>query len=406
MENKLKLLFFAFVIILSIIGYRLHERLQGNRIDEKILPLALVAFEEIKGSIPDKKQETWLDYNKPAVRMKDAYGIVTCAGNYMILEITSSLLWIRELEKRNNLEQMGVDWFYVGDDEVSPEMRYQIQEKVGGIEFIDCSKIYKNSNLLRGFPIKAFALQNTKFRHVAFLDSDSIPIYHPSELFSSPGYKEKGNIFWPDFLTWGPMKNKVLQTNRLFRNFVENSGQSKKDLENLLNTPEAESGQFFIDTVRFEVPVHLSWLMNERKNVFYKFTYGDKNLFMIGFFLAGMFSLYNQVPYEPYSFLNVKRRHEAIGQRDPADGSRIMYVHRTHQKRNCLSNTNPCIINAEKGYKELWLGYPVPTQKISSSIPVEVMDVLKFCETMDKEMFPIYQTTQTTKKLQEHLLSV
>lgn len=374
-----------FVAILSIIIYRLQ-----NVKDEKKSPLAKIAFEEITGAISEKKKGTWLNYNQPVTLHN--HGIVTCAGNFMIVEITSTLLWIRELEKRNNLQQMQIEWFYVGDDEVSPVMRSYIEEMVGGINFVDCSKIYYNSKLLRGFPIKAFALKNTKFRHVAFIDSDSIPIRHPIEFFMSHDYKEKGNIFWPDFLSWGFMENKVLRKNSSFREFIENSGQSNEDLQKLFITPEAESGQFFIDTVRFQVPLHFTWLMNERKDVFYTFTYGDKNLFMIGFFLAGMFSLYNQVPFEPYSFLNKNRKHEAIGQRDPMDASRIVYVHRTHQKRNCLSKTSPCILNTEDGYKELWFGYPKKTEK-GPPIPTEIIDTLQFCEEMEKKMLEIYMAT-------------
>ncbi|TKX21223.1 mannosyltransferase-like protein 3 [Elsinoe australis] len=53
---------------------------------------------------------------------------------------------------------------------------------------------------IKRFQLKALALLFTSFKHVLFLDSDSIPLMNPyQQLMKSDPYLHKGMVSWPDF---------------------------------------------------------------------------------------------------------------------------------------------------------------------------------------------------------------
>ena len=70
-----------------------------------------------------------------------------------------------------------------------------------GVNFVDASAMQKNhpARLLKGWPIKPYALLNCRFKNVLLLDADNVPVRNPEYLFKSPGFKKTGAIFWPDF---------------------------------------------------------------------------------------------------------------------------------------------------------------------------------------------------------------
>jgi len=49
------------------------------------------------------------------------------------------------------------------------------------------------------YQLKSLALLFSSFRHVLFLDSDSIPLLDPTPLFAEPPYTTAGLVLWPDF---------------------------------------------------------------------------------------------------------------------------------------------------------------------------------------------------------------
>ncbi len=372
---------------------------------------AMFAIEEIQAISQDPQNPTMVPRTmsfaaEPTISVdpKLEYGIVACAGNFRALEMLSGLLWVRDLEKVNGMKPLPIEWYYVGDEEMDPPLREYVSKRLENLRFIDCQEYYENYKLLRGFQIKSFALSSTRFRNAVFLDSDCIPVEHPMKLFLSKEYREKGNFFWPDFSqNWGVMRENVLRESSTFRRVLDalspKTDKNKKDMQILLDTPEAESGQIFIDTLRFKEALRIAWMLNEQSQIFYKFTYGDKNLFMVAFYLAGDISVYNQVKNEPFSFRNIHGNHEAIGQRNPLDASRVAFVHRTHQKHNCLSETPTCVLDAEKGYKEMRFGYPVPEDQ-SFPVAENVMVALRFVQVQEQELLylPVFQETLKQKK--------
>ena len=51
------------------------------------------------------------------------------------------------------------------------------------------------------YSYKPLALLTSQFRHVLYLDVDSIPAVDPLRLFTDPEYATLGAMFWPDL--WG-----------------------------------------------------------------------------------------------------------------------------------------------------------------------------------------------------------
>jgi hypothetical protein len=49
-----------------------------------------------------------------------------------------------------------------------------------------------------GFAIKPFAILNSSFREVLWLDTDNVPTRDPEFLFDDPDYVAKGSLFWRD----------------------------------------------------------------------------------------------------------------------------------------------------------------------------------------------------------------
>jgi hypothetical protein len=138
----------------------------------------------------------------------------------------------------------------------------------------------------------------------------------------------------------------------------------------------------------------MAWKLNENSEVTYKYAYGDKDLFALGFLLTGQISNFSQVREPPFSLLNSGDAHEAFGQRNPDDPERVAFVHRTHQKRNCISKTNPCLLLPDE-YKLMVLEdsgnliYVADKTKMKASgrpVPGEVMDALRFVAGAEREL--------------------
>ena len=331
--------------------YAYNSSVIATRVDQVAY---VVAIEAAVGNVSDMKTRRALQSATSPPAYTAEYGIVVCAGGFRNVECAGGLLWVRELERRKGLPSLRVEWYYVGDDEVPPAVREMLKDRIGNVRFVDCEKLYDNPGLLRGFPIKPFALTKTSFRQVILLDSDCISVRHPSEIFASSFYRTHGNIFWPDYASRGKLTSTVL--NETVRGFINSAGItiSNEDLRLMGSMWESESGQVLVDRARFASSLDTAWALNEH-SVTYKYAYGDKDLFAVAFLLGGKLSQYAQVPVSPFSFTNSNGLHEAIGQRNPDHYDEVAFVHRTHQKLNCISGTNPCLLLAEDGYKNMVL---------------------------------------------------
>lgn len=56
---------------------------------------------------------------------------------------------------------------------------------------------------LTRFVGKVAALLYCSFQEVLLLDADNLPLADPTYLFQDPLYRQRGNLFWPDYWsTW------------------------------------------------------------------------------------------------------------------------------------------------------------------------------------------------------------
>jgi hypothetical protein len=140
----------------------------------------------------------------------------------------------------------------------------------------------------------------------------------------------------------------------------------------------------FVDRQRFAEPLARAWALNEHPAM-YDIAYGDKDLFAFGFLLSGRIREYRQNGAYPFSLRNHNGDHEAIGQRSHSDDSRVAFVHRTHQKRNCVSRTDPCVLEP-RAYALVMeesdgghIGQPsAGMRRNAARLPPEVRDALLF----------------------------
>jgi len=125
-----------------------------------------------------------------------------------------------------------------------------------------------------GFTTKIYAIYNSFFDRVLFLDADNVPVRDPSFLFEAPEFVDTGALFWPDF--WHP-KRTIFNIN------------AHSPLWEMLSMPfpnmfEQESGQLLIDRRRHTASLELVFFYAfHQPNHFKKFSlvHGDKDLFRL-----------------------------------------------------------------------------------------------------------------------------
>lgn len=195
-----------------------------------------------------------------------------CAGGKYLAEAYASLVALRKSGCA-----LSVCIVHADAAEVSAKDTARFHRAFGeSVSFVDASSynLGVDPTTLRGFELKAYALLLVPFEHVLLLDADCAPLCNdPSFLFHDPAYKAYGNIFWPDY-------------------------QIHQDLVRPWMVPafaqpvppgfETESGQLVVNTRRCRKALVYAWLLNKHSDIFYKHYYGDKDLYRIGFLMAGL----------------------------------------------------------------------------------------------------------------------
>eukprot|EP00189_Rhodosorus_marinus_P008873 CAMPEP_0184754806 /NCGR_PEP_ID=MMETSP0315-20130426/44811_1 /TAXON_ID=101924 /ORGANISM="Rhodosorus marinus, Strain UTEX LB 2760" /LENGTH=372 /DNA_ID=CAMNT_0027234241 /DNA_START=1436 /DNA_END=2554 /DNA_ORIENTATION=- len=128
---------------------------------------------------------------------------------------------------------------------------------------------------IRGFLVKVYAVQMSKFDQLLFLDSDNFPLRDPTYLFDTPEFQETGAIFWPDF--WHPS----------FSIFDTGPGGLAWELFGVKcdDEMEQESGQLLVDRKRHAKTLSLTaWYGHNNSIVqMLRAVWGDKDLFRLAF---------------------------------------------------------------------------------------------------------------------------
>jgi alpha 1,2-mannosyltransferase len=124
----------------------------------------------------------------------------------------------------------------------------------------------------RGWTLKPYAIRESKFKEVMFLDSDVAPTKNPEYLFEYDLYKERGAIFWSD----------TCRTHIKVKPTAENS--SKYGFWHMAGVPEInerefESGQIVINKEKCWKQINLTCHYNNLADFYYSLFLGDKETF-------------------------------------------------------------------------------------------------------------------------------
>ncbi|RLN59918.1 hypothetical protein BBJ28_00016615 [Nothophytophthora sp. Chile5] len=213
-------------------------------------------------------------------------------------------------------------WFHADEIEDDYGLLAPLQQLsilVGGISF---HEMYNPQ--AKGFYSKVFAIYNSHFDRVLFLDADNVPVRDPSFLFETPEFVDTGAVFWPDF--WHPRRT-------LF------NLHAKSMLWELLDMPyvdmfEQESGQLLIDRRRHAAPLELVYFYTFHEPNFFeelKLVYGDKDLFRLAWLkLGAAFHMIQTPPALAGKVLKGSFCGMTMVQHD-ADGD-VLFLHRNQHK--------------------------------------------------------------------------
>jgi FkbM family methyltransferase len=146
---------------------------------------------------------------------------------------------------------------------------------------------------LSGWALKAFAMWHCPFREVLFLDADQMPARDPSHLFDEPGYRDKGAVLWPDYLS----DKGVDITEKGFQVFgVPVPGYTRRpDHDKPSDYTPAETGQILVDKGKRARELYTAMRCCEHEDFLYCdpsrrekcLMYGDKSVFLLSFEACG-----------------------------------------------------------------------------------------------------------------------
>jgi ADP-heptose:LPS heptosyltransferase len=158
--------------------------------------------------------------------------------------------------------KLPIELWHLGPEEMTDRMRSLVEPL--GVTSVDAFKVRDQHpvRLLKGWGLKPYSILHSKFREVLLLDADNTPVVDPTYLFSTPEYRNRGAIFWPDYTRLASKKEIWKLTGVEYR-----------------DEPEFESGQIVVNKQRCWRPLNLAMWMNEHCDFWYRFIHGDKDTF-------------------------------------------------------------------------------------------------------------------------------
>jgi hypothetical protein len=189
-------------------------------------------------------------------------------------------------------------------------------ESIDGVRCINASRVRNRPSgyRLNGWEIKPFAIVNSRFEEVLFIDCDNVPTRDPSFLLESDPYRAAGAIFWPD--RW--MKEGD-QYRTLTREGWAACGVPYRE------EPEFESGQMVINKRRCWKALQLALFYNAHSDYFYQFLLGDKDTFHMAWRRVGQtYAMPKHRPQQDWEDGPVLYQHDFQGRR--------LFQHRNQDK--------------------------------------------------------------------------
>jgi len=241
-------------------------------------------------------------------------GIVICAGGpryFVCAYVLISLL------RRHYRSDLPIQVWHLGRGELSEEMQALLDGLE--VEVIDAEVVIGRypARVAGGWPLKPYAIQQSRFREVLYLDSDIVPLIDPVGFFDWALYRDHGMLMWPDIMD-------LKAANPIWRDL----GLAPRDCTSV------EAGALLVDKERAWPALDVAVLLNEHVEEIYQAIYGDKDTFLLSTLLVGREP--TLVPHRPFT-LDVD-----LVQRDPA-GEPIMQ-HRTGSKWSLTEPNRPVAV--------------------------------------------------------------
>jgi hypothetical protein len=151
------------------------------------------------------------------------------------------------------------------------------------VETVDAARLAARSGVTirDGWQLKPLALVGCRFAEVLMLDADQVPVVDPTVAFDWPQYREAGAVFWPDILDI----------------------KAENPIWAALGLPaerrvSLESGQVLVDKRRHGGATLATLALNEMAETTYRYVYGDKDTFLLGWMLAD--ESFAVAPHRPF----------------------------------------------------------------------------------------------------------
>jgi hypothetical protein len=205
-------------------------------------------------------------------------GIVMCAGGPRYFTgAWISLHILREVLKCS----LPVEVWYLGREEMDEAM-VTLLESIPEVKCINAFEVRKShpARRLFGWESKPYAIINSSFREVIFIDADNTPVQNPAIFLETSEYRATGATFWPD-ITRLPRDHEIWKICRI----------AYRD------EPEFETGQIVVDKERCWRSLQVTMHMNEYSDFYYQHVYGDKTTFQLAWrLLEQPFSMPSTAP--------------------------------------------------------------------------------------------------------------
>lgn len=239
-------------------------------------------------------------------------GIVTCAGGprYFVT------VWVMLHQLRRHGCSLPVQLWYLGPEEFDDEMAALLAplgvECIDGTTFNDIHPVRREPPSI-GWQFKPYAIINSRFEEVFFIDADNVPVRDPSNLFDCSLYRKYGSLFWPDR---NPLMHRA-DNPRLRTNIWDICGVPFRV------EPAFESGQLIVDKRRCWEALQMAMHLNEHADFYYRYVWGDPDLFHMAWHMTGRRYGMNPVPCDGADW-------RIIYQHDPQ--GRLLFQHRNGDK--------------------------------------------------------------------------
>jgi glycosyltransferase involved in cell wall biosynthesis len=252
-------------------------------------------------------------------------GIVTAAGGRHIASLWVTLWLIRSHHQCG----LPIQVWYLGDNDFPAHIRHHFARF--DVTFVDVERVAGRHVMRRltGWELKPFAIANSPFAEVLWIDADNVSLINPEALFTHEQYTLSGALFWPDIRHANPF-NPVWKICDL----------------NPPGSWEWESGQMLIDKTRSWKPLQLTLHLNRWSDFYYQYVLGDKETFHLAWrLLRSPFSMI-ETPAEVATGVYgdaTRIQHTAvpaIWQHD-SQGHRI-FLHRTGSKWSAWGRNIRC----------------------------------------------------------------